>query len=563
MKKNFSLVIVALMVLMLAMVSAFTGCNNDAASDATTTTETKSQNDSKETAEETTKEDDDSIGLPLVGTGSSPEDPLFDPALGTVFTMYTTNSWAEDSKPDNGMVKEWIEARTGLQLNFIYTASDNYPEKMNLVWASGEEYDGFTQGNFRPAQQLLDDGYTVDLNPYMETYGKNFLRLLSDGFKFAQGREGELLALPKRVSNHRGWSPTIRVDWCEAAGLTGLPTTMDELEQYLDYVANNDANGNGDPTDEIAMMPVSSKGDYSALLYVWEGTFLGKDAYEDNYLSDGVVYKDYTHPNYILLLDKLRDWYSKGYIYPEYFTLTYAQSQDFIGADRVGMQLYWYSMIVRPFQAIEEADPTKTYAVLGNIESPVEGVESCYSEGNEYQPVIYASSTSKHPEAVVAYFDWMISDPTIDVTVWNGIEGEHWEWYNKDTLTYKVFPGSADRYFKGFQAVCQWEPKEQFVNVLPEEYVSQRYADFLQQLNDPARNYVEGFDITVPYTEIGTELEFLGNDAQTLIDENMLNYIIGAISRDDMLAAIEQYKEMYGNTYSEVYTEQYNAWINR
>lgn len=500
------------------------------------------------------------IGVPVSGTGSSPEDPLFDPSLGLTLTMYTTNGWSEDSKPDNAAVQKWIEDRTGLKLNWVYTATDNYVEKMNLMFVSGEEFDGFITGSFtRNSQQLLDDHLTVDLKPYVEQYGKNFQRLFSKGFSYMTGENGELLALPKRVSNHRGNTPIIRADWAKATGLSALPTTIEEYEKYMDYVLKHDMNGNGDTGDEIPLIPQGLKN----LLNAYEGLFLGADGMGDNYLKDGKVYRDVTHPNYMALLDKLREWYQKGYIYPEFFVVTSAQINDMITADRVGGADLWYSNCVRPFQSVETADPNKTYAILPNIASPIQGVTSMYDEGKEYAPVIYASATSKHPELVVSYFDWMISNPTNDVTVWNGIEGTHWEWYNKDKLTYRLLPGAADKYFKGFQCLAQEEPADQFVNVYPEDYVATKYASFLGQLNDPSKNYSEAFDLKVPYTKVGTDLEFMNNDAETLMDESRLNYIIGTIDRSAMLKAIEDYKTMYGNTYSEVYTKQYQAYMNK
>jgi hypothetical protein len=275
------------------------------------------------------------------------------------------------------------------------------------------------------------------------------------------------------------------------------------------------------------------------------------------------VRRDFTHPNYMAFLDKMREWYAKGYIYREFFLVASAQGQDMIAADRVGGANFWYSSCVRPFQKQEAADSSKTYAILPNLKSPIDGVKAVYNEGYEYQSVIYAAAASKHPELVVAYFDWMISDPAIDITIWNGLEGKHWEWYKKDTLTYRVLPGSPDRYFKAFQCVCQWEPKSQFVNVYPESYVEKKYADFLKQLNDPSKDYAEAFDLKVPYTKVGTELELLGNDAVTLLDESRLKYIIGAIDRSAMVTAIEKYKTVYGNKYSDVYTKQHTAYKAR
>ncbi|MDL2318753.1 extracellular solute-binding protein [Eubacteriales bacterium OttesenSCG-928-A19] len=502
--------------------------------------------------------------IPLFGTGSSPEDPLFDPSLGLTLTVYQPTNWSEDAKPGNAAIEEWIEARTGLDLQWVYTAPDSFVEKMNLVFVSGEKYDAFSDGGVlrtRPLQSLYDDGLIIDLSSYLDVYAKNMTEYLGDGYDYCRSTDGALLALPKRVSNHRGDTPTIRVDWLEAAGIDGLPTTIGEWETYMQYVMDNDMNGNGDATDEIPLVPQ----DLNALLNCLLGIWLGEDGPNNtmNYVdADGIVRRNVNHPNYMAFLDAMRDWYGKGYIYQEFFTTTTSQIQDLITADRVGGACQWYSNIVRPFQVVEEADPTKHYSVMTNIESPVEGVTSTFSEGRTYSPVIMVSSMSEHPEVAIAYFDWMLSDPDINATVWLGFEGEQWEWADEENYIFRTLPGASDYYFKGFQAVCQWDAEGQFLYASPEDYVAIKYDEFLKQLNDESKSYVEAKDLKVPYTKIGTDLEFMNNDAETLLEESIISYIIGNITQDAMTAAIAEYNTLYGDVYSQVYTEQYTAFMN-
>lgn len=502
--------------------------------------------------------------IPLYGTGSSPEDPLFDPALGITLTVYQPTNWAEDAKTGNEEVKAWIEAHTGLKLNWVYTAPDSYKEKMNLVFVGGEEYDAFSDGGVfavRPLQVLYDDQLIVDIQPYMDVYGKNLTKYLGEGFDYCRGSDGALLAIPKRVSNHRGNTPTIRVDWLKQAGFDALPKTVAEWEAYMQYVIDNDVNGNGDPSDEIPLAPQN----LANLITCVSGIWLGKDvpyAVPANYLAeDGTIRHYSNHPNYLAFLDTMRDWYAKGYIYKEFFTYTTSQLQDLVTADRVGGACQWYSNIVRPFQKVEEADPSKSYMVMDNVASPIEGVESAFTEGKEFSPVIAVSATSKHPEVAVAYFDWMISHPDINATVWLGFEGQQWEWADEENFIFRTLPGASDFYFKGFQAVCQWDAKDQFLYASPEDYVAIKYDIFLKALNDESKNYALGADLAVPYTKIGTELEFMNNDAETLLEESTIGYITGNIDRAAMEAALADFNAMYGDVYSQVYTEQYNAYM--
>ena len=503
--------------------------------------------------------------IPLNGTGSSPDDPLFDPSLGLTLTFYTTNDYGEDGMPDLEMVKEWIEARTGLTLNFIYTSSDNMLEKMNLVFLSGDSYDGFTIANIantRSLQSMYNDGLIIDIAPYLETYGKNLMKYLGDGFDYVKSTDGAVLSIPKRVSNHRGWTPIIRADWVEAAGLDHLPTTIEELEAVFEYVKNNDVNGNGDPNDEICILPIG----YGNLANTVKGIFLGKDGVslvnEANYLTeDGVVTRDVNHPYFMEYLKTLRRWYEKGYLYPEFLTVTSSQMQDMITADRVCMPMQWYSAQVRPFRTVEEADPSKHYELLPMIESPIEGVTSYYSEGTTYQGVIQVSATSEHPEVVVAYFDWMLSDPEINCTVWNGLKDVHWVWADEENFVFSSIGDAQTRYYKCFNGMAQFDAEDQFLYANPDEYVAIKYDLYLKDMNNDTRRYAEAFDLKVPYSKIGTDLEFMSNDGNTLLDESINNFILGTLDEAGMKAAIEEYNAIYGDVYSQVYTAQYNEWL--
>ena len=516
--------------------------------------------------------------IPKNGTGSIPEDPLFDPSFGITLTVYTTNFWAEDTKPDAGLVKEWIEARTGLTLNFNYTAMDNYVGKMNLMFIGDTHFDAFPDvGNpavslARTLQGLYDDGIIIDISSYLEEYGQNLIKYIGKGFDYVRATDGAILAIPVRLSNHRGYTPCIRADWAEKAGFTDhLPSSIEELETYFQYVLDNDVNDNGDPKDEIPFLPTQ----LGNLALGMKGIFMGSDGFGwqntagSNYLigsyltADGIVKSTPDNEHFMDFLDYMRDWYIKGYIYPEFLTITQAQVDDMIRADRVGMTSQWYSNMIRPFQTVEEADPSKHYELLPNIASPFEDVESCYTEFKEFKARLLISSKSEHPEVAIAYCDWMLSDPTINCTVWNGLEGVHWKWVDKDNYVFSTIDDGASKYFKCFQCLMQFDAEDQFLYANPDNYVAIKYDYYLKDMNSDKRVYKEAFDLKVPYTKMGTEMEFINNDSPTWLEESVAAYILGILSRDGMVNAIAEYDTLYGDVYSQVYTEQYNTWLEK
>lgn len=241
---------------------------------------------------------------------------------------------------------------------------------------------------------------------------------------------------------------------------------------------------------------------------------MGKDGIGPNYLSeDGKIMTRASHPLYLSYLTKLREWYEKGYIYKEFFVIKQPQIEDMVTADRIGGTNIWYSRVVRPFESIETADPTKSYSLLPTLDAKIDGVTSTWNAGTEFNNNVFIPAVSENPELVIDFFDWPLREPENFLTLTAGLEGNHWDWVDRDKLNYELKPGTSDQYSLGFQFAQCWNAKDMCPVEEPTNYIAKTYARFLEEMNDPSKTYTPQLDLLTPYTTIGTDLEFLSNDA--------------------------------------------------
>lgn len=497
--------------------------------------------------------------LLLAGTALAMPSPTAEEDAGRTATIYMPSITGEDAKRDNEMILEHIESLIGFDLNFVWTLKDNYKEKMNVVFVSGEKFDAVTyDGLDRTWNQMAEDGLIIPLNDLLEEYGQNLLKYLGDGFAFSTNADGETYAIPIYVSNSRGSTPTIRYDWALAAGLDGLPTTVAEYEQFMQYVLDNDVNGNGDPGDEVPLMPLGQ----NSLIGFFAGIFMGADGIGARYLSeDGKVMPRATHPLYMDFLDTLRDWYAKGYIYKEFFVIKEPQINDMVTADRIGSLAIWYSRFVRPFESVYEADPSKIYMLMPTLASPSEGVTAAWNIGSAYANAVYIPKVAENADLIIKYLDWQLADPNNQATARYGIKGVHWDWEDEENLVVRILEqGGSDAYNNGY-IIAHLNPLGQFLTTTAESYIDVTYARLLEEMYTDDKHYEDIFDRHVPYYTIGTDLEFLPPDADTMLTESELKYIIGEIDRATMEKTIADYMAGSGEIEVEVRTQQYNEFM--
>lgn len=158
----------------------------------------------------------------------------------------------------------YLEEQTGIDLEIIELSPSDTSTQINTIMLSGDLPDMFIGYNFGYDElaSYAEAGYIAPLNEYVEKYGDEYFTFLEE-VKDAVGDaaayvtvDGNIYAVPgvtnmilNMYAANRIRIPQVFLD---NLGMEA-PTTLEEFYNYLVAVRDQDANGNGDPNDEIPM----------------------------------------------------------------------------------------------------------------------------------------------------------------------------------------------------------------------------------------------------------------------------------------------------------------------
>jgi len=271
-------------------------------------------------------------GMPIV------EEPI-------TLTVLTTR-WGNmgDSFVNNEFLKE-LEEKTNVKIEWQVQSLNDWGEQKGIMLSGGELADiiiGFQ--TFNDADIMNNLNLFLPLNNLIEDYMPNYAKAMEempDLKKIVIFPDGNIYSMSKNmplrpVSCNQ---PIINKTWLDNLNLE-VPTTLDELYTVLKAFKDEDANGNGDPNDEI---PISgSKGLSMELLNPFGITDINGFKLmvnDDNTLTFYPTSEAYKEG--IKWLNKL---YSEGIIDQETFTqddtMLSAKRQD-PNVSRVGFEYAW------------------------------------------------------------------------------------------------------------------------------------------------------------------------------------------------------------------------------
>ncbi len=253
-----------------------------------------------------------------------------------------------DQQPDWDDIYVWqkYEEMTNIHINWIQVSSAEKSEKLSTALASGDMPDLFLRFKISPSDQLLygEQGLFVNLteNDLLQTYAPNYWDYLSkytDAKASVQYPSGAIYSFPQ-VND----GPELRVSrkmffnkkWLENLG-RALPKTTEELYNVLKAFKDQDANGNGDPADEIPMCTA----DFAAFQDCFLGAFGLSNRGQQNQIVDWDTVNNKPRliaasEEYKSMLQYMNKLYGEGLIDQELFTMDSANFLTKAQDDRIG-----------------------------------------------------------------------------------------------------------------------------------------------------------------------------------------------------------------------------------
>jgi len=277
-----------------------------------------------------------------------------------------------------------LEEQTNVHVDLNLVPYEIGLEKLGIMFTTGEYPDviaGWLLGQSDIINEGMNNGIFIPLEEYFEDC-PNITEVLNIGGvrESMTLPDGHIYTIPYVVGEPEAtFKPYINQVWLENLGLE-MPTTTEELKEVLIAFRDLDANGNGDPTDEI---PFS--GDPNNLKLAQFAGWFGIDAFNGGSfpyftMTDGKLQFAANTDAYREFLEYFADLWAEGLLDPELFTQDSSMAKAKAHDDIVGVFLgYGPGDWCDDFNEDTDADKIEKYGpnyftylpVIAGCENPV------------------------------------------------------------------------------------------------------------------------------------------------------------------------------------------------
>ncbi len=559
---------VSAILLTAAMLAAMSGCSSGSSSSA-------SDGSSAASAEPTS-------GLNELG-----EFPLCDETMS--FSVMMPQYGEQD--PATCWVNEEYTKMTNVEVDFTVVPADGWKDKRSITFASNDLPDviaGMDTYNLSATEELqyASQGMLIPLNDIIENnsiYFKQYLEENPTSRKLISQDDGEIYSLPSlAVCYHCNYSQKMFINktWLDNLGLD-MPTNTDEYYEVLKAFKEQDANGNGDPNDEIPLITCTS-GWHVDLDGFLMCAFTYSDPDTDLAVEDGKVIFTPITDGYQEGLRYLHKLYAEGLLSPESFTNDEPTNtkMNVAGGDTAVIGSYPFAYQ----NYTSDTDIWKQYEILPPLEGPDGFVTTPNYEltRNVIRGNFAITKDAENPDLIMRWVDYFYSDE--GVMFRTGREGVEWRKaeegeldFNGEQAEYATLQTPEDDPYYGNIDYTQHIPV----------YYSQNYRESAvaaQDWKDPnisngteiqlfqgtkayeavARSVDESLPaLTVPADKI-SDYSRMQTEIKDYTSETMVKFITGDMDID---SDWESYKTQLSNLgldeYMEMTNEAYQNYLNR
>ena len=335
----------------------------------------------------------------------------------------------------NDMVK-WIKDNYGLEMECTYYPTDAWMNQLSLMLLTDELPDMIynnTLANFTTIHSYGDEGYFLNFRDYLDVMPnfKEHLEKYPEYAAFITAPSGAIYSM-SRV-NPTGIvmddsKAQINTTWLKNVGKE-IPTTLDELYDVLCAFRDQDANGNGDPTDEIPMSYCNaSAGSYRLEWNIRAayGIYSDQRSYCLQADENNNVYIAETTEGYKDFLKYMHKLYSEGLLDSETYIQTNdefrsKQAQNIVGFGNDSSTMSLKSGL---------GEDTWDYCV--SFQSDVTG-KKAYVLGTYWlnNPRLCVSATTEHAEELCKLIDYFLTSEGAEFSCM-GLEGVNFDYVDTD-----------------------------------------------------------------------------------------------------------------------------------
>lgn len=493
--------------------------------------------------------------------------PIVDEPI-TLSIMFGGATQTEDMETMPSIINLSEKTNVGVDVEFI--GGDDYRTKINLALASGDLPDVLMGGEgLKDADILANKEYFYRLDDYLE-YAPNVKKMFDEVpelKKIATAPDGHIYSLPSyrpfRPAVNNAW--IINTTWLDNLGLE-MPTTTEEFYNVLKAFKEQDANGNGDPNDEI---PFTTDPD---------GMFSFQDLFNSfgitntsNFFNEKMDVRDNqvrflpVQPEFKEAIKYLRRLMKEELLNPEVFTATdfWTIGQvDSNGGAKVGVITCWTG----PQMVGQWADQ---YEVLLPLEGPNghRGVTNELIKTTVVKNPFAMPKTNKNPEATMRWInEWYGEDMTVQAFFGSFGVGTQ----KNDDGTYSILPPADEsknpdewKWIKGIADPAPVYFSQELQNkILDADFhkLKSSYDELYGDLLEPADNT---FPMLTWAEEESSALSTLHGDIYTYVDRKIAEWMMNGGIDEEWDDYIDEINKMGYEELMKTYQGAYDRYSNQ
>ena len=490
-----------------------------------------------------------------------------------------------------------LENRLNIKLTILGPASsDDYNTAVNAMLVSGEYpdllYFDWTQYS-GGAMAGVEDGVIVPISEIPEYKEKvpNWFKVIEENDEVRRAvtqDDGSIVTFchwEPNIARSAYWGYAIRKDWLDRLGLA-VPTTVDEAYAVLKAFKEQDANGNGDPNDEIPFSCCNWWGTAHPGFDTLAAAFSLKVnvMYRDPQAGKITYWTEYNNgENFKAYVETMRKWYEEGLIDEEFVSQKYDGWTAKITGDKVGMFFCFPDSVGSWEDSIKQTLKDNAYGnpddvcIYGLVPlKGIDGVPYTYDNDNAMvsfaganQPTVITTAAVKngHIEKCLELLNYLYSEEGSELNNW-GVEGvsytkdadgtHHWT----EAVTNDPDYPMADAVFKyalptlgGWPKAMSYEAWGSMNLVVPDQITTHKnYALSDTSLDIPS--FALNAEEQETYSRIIT-------DVNTAVSEVYLSVITGKKDVAELDALLAQVKSMGIGDAVAAYQSAYDRYMNR
>ncbi|MFD0958399.1 extracellular solute-binding protein [Paenibacillus chungangensis] len=302
-----------------ALVLTAAACGNDSNTDKGTNSNSQSNREKQENIQEEGNKEKTKLSLFIVSR--SPE------------SLYSNET----------LTWKTIGEKFNVEFDFITGDNTTMSEKFRFTMASGD-YPDIVAGQLKDINMFGKEGAFIPLNALIEQHSPSIKKHViddKDAFMQTSDDEGNIYAVPMMSAIRTSTGSMIRQDWLDRLNLP-VPDTIEDWHRTLKAFKEQDANGNGDPNDEIPFASEAQGHYFMGFLDAWGLNWDWDNRWTE---ENGKMIYTPTDPRFKAFLETMHSWYEEGLLDKELMTRQKTDLDTMILNDRVGSTNHWIGHI--------------------------------------------------------------------------------------------------------------------------------------------------------------------------------------------------------------------------